>query len=209
MRTEKIWRAALIGAILFAGGAMWHAGSSSAEANNRVLAEPTVVRTININNVLESLEQRTVEEDQLKAYFGELEAQVNALRDDLKAAQDDLSILVPGTPQFSDKRNQVVRLRLKVEGESQLAVALAEERKKNLHADLFEKIKDATRRFSEQEGIAIVLNDDSGTMLPVAELSDPQLQAAIIARRIIFASPMTDISADVALMMNNEFRAGR
>lgn len=210
MRTERIWRAVLIGAIVFAGAGIWRLGAPTAEASNATLnLAPGEVATIDINKVLDNLDERVARETELKAFFTELENGVRAYEAELEQAREDLKLLQAGSQQFKNKRNQIVRLQLKIEGEAQLARALADERRKIMHMELFQKIVAATGEYADREGTCIVMNDDSNVEIPIDEISGNQLQAAIVGRRIIYACPDADISMFVAEMMNNQYRAGQ
>ncbi|MCA9311896.1 MAG: OmpH family outer membrane protein [Phycisphaerales bacterium] len=208
MRTERIWRGVLVGALVFAGAGLWHSNGSTADARNMFLA-PGSVATIDINMVLENLDERAIREDELKRFFADLEAGVNALKAELDQATKDLEPLAPGSQQFKEKRNQIVRLNLKVEGEAQLARALADERRKIMHKDLFDKIVAAVKQYADREGICMVFNDDSKVDIPINGVNGNQMQAAIVGRRILYSCDDSDISLFVAEMMNNQFRAGQ
>ena len=208
MRTDGIWRGALLGALVFAAAGLWRLGDRPVEARSVLLA-PESVATMDINTVLENLQERQVREDELKQFFSELEGNVNRLEAELTQAKKDLEPLAPGSQQFKEKRNQIVRLQLKVEGEAQLARALADERRKLMHKELFDKIVAATRQYADREGICIVLSDDSNIEIPIDEVNGNQMQAAIVGRRVLYSCDASDISLFVAEMMNNQYRAGQ
>ncbi len=170
-------------------------------------ARPTSVAVIDLNRVLDQLDEKTAREKQLETFLKALEDGVNNLAKQLKSAKEELEILPKNGAAFLAKREEVLRLTARVQGEAQAAKILAEDKKKTMQIDLFEKIGDATRDFAKKNGWDIVMIDDSKEKIP-SEASPQQAQAAMVNRRLLFASIDVDISEQVAQQMNNDFKAG-
>ncbi len=162
--------------------------------------------TIDLNKVLDQLEEKTFRERQLETFLKNLEDGVNETGKQLKQARDELNILPKNTPSYFAKREEVLRMSARLQADAQAAKLLAEEKKKSLQVDLYEKIGAATAEFSKKNGYDLVVVDDSMEKIP-EDASPQQAQAAMVNRRVMFASPDIDISDAVAAQMNNEFKA--
>lgn len=175
---------------------------ASAQVANRAAR----VAVIDLNKVLDQLDEKTFRERQLEGFLKGLEESVNEIGNQLKQAREELKILKSGTPAFIAKREEVLRLTARVQAEAQAAKVLAEEKKKTMQVDLYEKIGDATREFAKKNALDLVLVDDSKEKIP-QDASPQQAQAAMINKRVMFAAADVDISDLVAQQMNNEFKA--
>ncbi len=207
-RAGLAWRASALAAALLLGAGVWRlggGGTQPAAAERLELAASCCVASLDLNKALEKLDERTEREKELQAFVTTLEAELKKLSDQGKQAEEDLKILPQGSPEWRNKRDEAVRLAARLQAEREASQAIALDRQKRLQVDLFAKIKDAAARFAEREGFMIVIADDSAQTIP-DNANDQQVQAAILGRRLIFASPATDISEGVARMMNTEFK---
>ncbi|MEM8834858.1 MAG: OmpH family outer membrane protein [Planctomycetota bacterium] len=166
------------------------------------------VAVVEINRVLELLEEKAVREQELRVFLTDLERRVNDLQDEVRGLAADLNILPRDQPEYEEKRQEFLRKQFQVRVEAELAELFAGERKKEQQIELFKKIQDGIKRYAEREGILLVLNNDGIIDIPT-EAPIQQVEAAIVSRRVLYASPDIDISEDVAVMLNNEYRAGR
>lgn len=162
--------------------------------------------TIDLNKVLDQLEEKTFRERQLETFLKGLEDGVNETGKQLKQARGELDILPKNTPSYFSKREEVLRMSARLQADAQAAKLLAEEKKKSLQVDLYEKIGAATAEFAKKNGYDLVVVDDSKERIP-EDASPQQAQAAMVNRRVMFAAADIDISDAVASQMNNEFKA--
>jgi len=164
------------------------------------------VGSIDLNKVLDQLDEKLFRERQLEAFLKGLEDNVNEKAKGVKQGREELSILTRKSASYIAKREEVLRLTAQVQAEAQAAKMIAEEKKKTMQVDLYEKISDATREFAKRGGYDLIVVDDSKERIP-EEANPQQAQAAMVGRRIMFASPDIDVSDQVAAQMNNEFKA--
>lgn len=164
------------------------------------------VGTIDLNKVLDQLDEKTFRERQLEGFLKNLEDNVNERAKALKAGRDELNILIKGTPSYVAKREEVLRQTAQVQAEAQAAKVLAEEKKKTMQVDLYDKIGEATREFAKKNGYDLIVVDDSKEKIP-EEANPQQAQAAMVNKRVMFAAADIDVSDQIAAQMNNEFKA--
>ncbi|MFM9958138.1 MAG: OmpH family outer membrane protein [Phycisphaerales bacterium] len=188
----------LLAVLVFALGALALSPAASAAGGK--------VGTIDLNKVLDQLEEKAFRERQLEGFLKGLEDGVNETGKALKQARSELDILPKNTPSYMQKREEVLRMTARLQADAQAAKLLAEEKKKSLQVDLYEKIGEATAEFAKKNAYDLVMVDDSKEKIP-EDASPQQAQAAMVNRRVMFASPDIDISDAVASQMNNEFKA--
>lgn len=164
------------------------------------------VGTIDLNKVLDQLDEKTFRERQLEGFLKTLEDNVNDRAKALKSGREELNILIKGTPSYVAKREEVLRQTAQVQAEAQAAKVLAEEKKKTMQVDLYDKIGDACREFAKKNGYDLIVVDDSKEKIP-EDANPQQAQAAMVNKRVMFAAADIDVSDQIASQMNNEFKA--
>jgi Skp family chaperone for outer membrane proteins len=206
MNDHRIWRWALVACGGLIGLSLWNLGQPSAEARRPAPADKCCVATLDLNAVLGSLDEREVREKELQAFIQTQQTKLDDLKKQAQQAQDDMKILPERSKDWKAKREEAIRLAIRLEGEEKLAKALVEDERKKLSLDLFTKIKDAAARFAEREGYAVVISNDAAVEIPI-EAPEQQVQGAMVSRRLLYRAENTDISQAVGQMMNTEFKA--
>lgn len=206
MQGRSFWRLSVIGLLALSGTLAWRMTATPANANNTAAAAPCCVGVIRLNDVLSQLDEKSVQETKLKAFFDEREQAVNALLERVKALREELKLLPTDAPDRPAKREEYARVGAQAKIEADLSQVLAAEKKKLMELDMFNKINDAAAVVAQRQGLSLVLNDDSKLEIP-EDAEYREVQGAMINRRVLFAAGTVDISADVANYMNNEFKA--
>lgn len=206
MNSQQTWRWAMVGCIGLVGVGLLNLGTNQASARRPAAADKCCVATLDLNGVLSTLEEREVREKELQAFIQGLQTKLDELKKSAQQAQDDLKVLPERTKDWKNKREEAIRLAMRLEGEDKLAKALVEDERKKLSLDLFTKIKDAAGRFAQREGYVLVISNDSAVEIPI-EAPEQQVQAAMVGRRVLYRADASDISQAVAQMMNTEFKA--
>lgn len=182
-----------------------------ATGNRTAVANPTVVVTVNIGEVMEGLNERAEAYTKLRAMSDENKMELEKLETDLKnmQAQYEASTIE------SEKKvllNQLVNLNLQAQHYNQYAMD-----KQDIEMDIFfqriySNIKAAIEQMADTEGYDVVLIDDTEfryTANPNVRVSRAdQIKQWISNRRIIYARPSVDITQDLIVRMNNAHNAG-
>jgi len=207
MNESRLWRWSLIAVLTLAAAGLWHRSSQSATAESARMAAPGgTVATLDLNSVLENLEERQERERELMSMIEERQARLKAMENQLQQSQSDLKILAEKSKEWFAQREQTARLSMALRIEQEIAKGTVDEKRKNLSFELFSKINDAAARYAAREGISVVISSDIRADIPF-DASEQQFQAAMVSRRVLYASESTDISQAVAQMMNNEHKA--
>lgn len=206
MNDNRTWRWAIVCCVAATAVALWSAGPRPAEAQRAAQTDKCCIAVLHLNGVLEVLEERKVREKELTDFINQQQKKLEDMRRLGQQAQDDLKILPERSRDWESKREEVVRLAMRLRGEEELAKALVEDKRKKMSLDLFRKIREAASQYGQREGFAIVLSSDSDVDIPI-DAPEQQVQAAMVGRRVLYRADATDISAAVAQMMNTEFKA--
>jgi Skp family chaperone for outer membrane proteins len=173
-------------------------------------AHATSVAVVDVGRVLEALDEKAVEVARLGQFGQQLADEVQKIQDQRDAANADLDVLPKGTPQWEDKQNEAIRLEMKLQSEKEFAKFRLNKEKQRTKLELFNKIVEAAGTYAEREGYDIVLNDDRDMSIPpeqLGQLTDAQFESFVQSRRLIFATDASDITDEVAQMMNTQFKA--
>lgn len=206
MNDNRIWRWSLVACGGLIGVGLLNLSLTPADARRPAAADKCCAATLDLNAVLGALDEREVREKELQAFIQSLQTKLEDLKKQAQQAQDDLKILPERTKDWKAKREDAIRLAMRLEGEDKLAKALVEDERKKLSLDLFNKIRDAAARFAQREGYALVISSDSTVEIPL-EAPEQQVQGAMVSRRLLYRADGTDISQAVGQMMNTEFKA--
>lgn len=207
MRSEKLWRWALVGALVVIGSGLWRATVPMASAQGGAAARmDCCVGVVRLNDVLNKLTEKAVREDELKRFFEEREGAVNQILASLQAVESELKLMPKDAPDRRMKLEERARLGAKADAEAKIAQAVAEDRKKRMELELFGKIRDAVREIAQRKGLAVVLSDDSDIDIPETA-SYREVQMGLVTRRLMYSNQSVDISSEVATFLNNQFKA--
>jgi len=182
-------------------------GWRASAQNGAEAPTPTRVATVDLARVFEALEERTVREGELRAFIDQQNSLITNLGDQLKQAQEDLELLVAGSPERRRKAEEVARLRIDLEVQGRFSEQLIDRRRAEVFSALFAKIESSVAALAEQFGYDLVLNNDAGE--PVPGNAEAETRAAMAARRVLFAGPSLDITDALVRRMNNDWNAGR
>ena len=175
-------------------------------ANRAAMAPSCCVGALDLNRVLEVLDERKALEAELQTFISAKENEIKDLQTKAQQAQDDLKILPEKSKDWFAKRDEVATLAAQFRTAQEVARAVVEEKRKRMHLDLFNKIRDAAKRYAQREGFMIVIADDSAVEIP-DQAPERDVQGAMVSRRLMYADASSDISQGVGQMMNNEYKA--
>ena len=173
-------------------------------------ARATSVAVVDVGGVLEKLDEKAMEVQRLGEFGQRLSDEVQKIKEQGDAANADLEVLPKGTDQYTDKKNEAIRLQMKLQYEQEFAKFRLNEEKQRTKLKLFNKILEAAGIYAEREGYDIVINDDRDMTIPpeqIGQLTDAQFESFVQSRRLIYAKEAVDITDEVAQMMNTQFKA--
>jgi Skp family chaperone for outer membrane proteins len=177
-------------------------GLVGVNAQGVLSGEPTVVAVVDLGNLYESLKEK----QQIDAELGDIRTRVTQESEDRKTdiaqKQQDLDMLVPGTPPYADAQESYERAALDyqvwVQYEQNKLAREANIRIKKLQ----ENLKKAIDSVAETQSVGIVLYKQQSLRLGTNSQGRPQTANIDI---VAWASDSVDITDLIAQQMNNDF----
>lgn len=173
------------------------------QATSNLLARPTAVGVVNIEEVVAALTEKQQLDAEMKTKRDSLAAEQATRQKQIEKLEFDLNALRVGTPAYEAKQAQlqkaVLELQVWIRFEQQKAgreLGLQTQR-------LYEKILTACGNVGRDNGYDLVLFRES-TVEPNFE-NPQQLQAMIQLRKVLYANPQIDLTDQVIQRMNNEY----
>ncbi len=202
MRRSAPWIAA---AVLATGWAM----AMTATATNvpaPQAATPTAVATIDLEVLFNQLEELDDLNAALDAKAEELKKEPQRIFEEMRRINDNLDMLERSSEEELGDRARLYVLNAQQKALSEAATQLMAIEEGRINRQIYLKALAAIEETALAEGIDLVLLDDQA--IEVKEGTSPQVNAAILARQILYAGEAIDITVDVAQRMNNDYAVG-
>lgn len=184
----------------------WRAGAESSE--NRSLAAPTVVATVDVERVFAALEELKSLNDSLGKRVEGRNAELKALGDQIDSFKAELEQLP--TNDVQHRRDLVVRLAEAEElRKAKLGIykRLIDLEQGEIIQALYLKFLAAVEETAGKQGCDLVLFDNRAIEVP-QNVPQSAVNDAIQAKSILYASNGLDISDQVIVLMNNKYQTG-
>jgi len=203
--TRKHWRARLNWPALVLGILLvWTLGYQTYALQNTRF-EPSVIGTIDIERLYNSLKVRENAESELQARAEQLQTQIEQRESEIKRLEEDLNIFEPGSEQYRKALEQYslksLRHRARVEADRRI---LGAQRALKLR-QIYREIKSAVAQYAKENGIDVVFVNDSISAIP--EANEQETMRQISARRMLYADEQVDLTQTIINRMNNQFHA--
>jgi Skp family chaperone for outer membrane proteins len=164
---------------------------------------PTKLAVVNVVQLFNDLLERRDGETALDNMKRGFEEDNRKLQDALKDMEKNLSSFGNGTPEQKKAQDDYLKKGMELQGFGSYAQQKLLMEQRLYTTNLYRKINDAVAKYAAANGIAIVFVADSAN---VERASTPEgLQAAINARKILYADASFDITAKITQTMNTEY----
>ncbi|MHC4217329.1 MAG: OmpH/Skp family outer membrane protein [Planctomycetota bacterium] len=173
---------------------------------------PPIIAAVRIEPLFDGLQQRAEAKMQISALEDDLVAEQGRRQEALNAKELELEDVVAATRR-EELGDEIGLERLKHQFWFQEAQAELEVDKAVRLQNLYRSIKKAIAEMAEAEGYDMVVLNDSSDDVPFdREVRVPaqiQILQQITNRKILYLKPTIDVTDDLIVRMNNEFRAGQ
>ncbi len=195
---RQLIRLAVLAAVCVTPLLAWQAGAS------RAAVTPTVVGTIDLPRVLESLDEWKAEMARSQAAGEAFQVELAQKRDSLEGLAADMEDFMVGTEQYAAAEHALKKASIDLRAFMSLADMREARTKQRAILRIYNHVRAATQELSDQEGYGIVLMDDSA--IPISEDSSDIL-GDISSRRVLYASTTLDITEPLIAYMNAQWQA--
>ena len=170
----------------------------------RLAPSPTVVSTVDLPRVLDSLAELQAEFDRSEAAAEQFQKDLRQRSEELEALDADLEDFVVGTPKHTEAQRLVKKASIDLRAFMGLADMQETRTKQRAMLRIYNHIRDASAELADRDGYGLVIMDDSA--IPIPEDSRDVL-GDISARRVLYASSTLDITQMLIDYMNTQWRA--
>jgi len=179
----------------------------SAGANSsRPPAQPTAIATVDIMDIIDGLNERSVLEKQLDDRMAARQSKLDEVVNELKVLDADIQMLAENNDARREKIAEALEKQAAAQARREALSQIASIDMGSVMAGLYEKIEVAIESIADREGYDIVLFDDSSFEIP-NDKANAEVVRAIITKSVIYRSDSIDITQQVITLMNNEYSA--
>ncbi len=179
----------------------------SAGANSsRPPAQPTAIATVDIMDIIDGLNERSVLEKQLDDRMAARQSKLDEVVNELKVLDADIQMLAENNDERREKIAEALEKQAAAQARREALSQIAAIDMGSVMAGLYEKIEVAIQSIADREGYDIVLFDDSSFEIPT-DKPNAEVVRAIITKSVIYRNDAIDITQQVITLMNNEFSA--
>lgn len=181
----------------------------SAGANSsRPPAQPTAIATVDIMDIIDGLNERTVLEKQLDDRMAARQSKLDEVVNELKVLDADIQMLAENNDARREKIAEALEKQAAAQARREALSQIASIDMGTVMAGLYGKIEIAIESIADREGYDIVLFDDSSFEVPSdGDKTNAEIVRAIITKSVIYRSDTIDITQQVITLMNNEYSA--
>jgi len=202
------WIAVAISALGLGSALTISASGTSTPAPTR--AAPTTIATVDLQVLFDGLDELKNMRQALQTRISELEQEPQQILEQMKRINEELDL-----QELSDKEQLDRRVRLAVLNEEhkakvQAARLLVQIEDGRMTREMYEKGLGAISLIAQEEGYDLVLLEDQAIPVPDGPTATSRdVQGAILARQILYASESIDVTQQVVQRLNNDYKAGR
>ena len=166
-------------------------------------AEPAVFVSVDFERVFSSLEERVFEQSKAQAIVNAMTENIESRRQHIESYEQEFELYETGSEKWQEllqeQQLEVLEYQAQVEYRNLRA---AREESKGMRR-VYERIKEATRTLSNENGWDYVIVNDAAVALPEGDNVDMGVQ--ISNRRMLYANPAMDVTDVLIEFMNASF----
>lgn len=181
---------------IVAAAALWAAAHVS---------KPSVVACVDLEKIYRSIDMLKAADSRSVALRTELQSRVDKLSDELRSMQEELESFQPGSAAHNDAMNKTILKAGDLAALQSFAELKMESERANAVRDAYLKVRSTCGALAQEQGIDVVLIDD--TIPPVTPANLEGTMQQINGRRMLYSNPALDITDLLVERMNGEFRA--
>ncbi len=187
--------------------ALMLAGSLSLVANAHAQDVPKIA-TANPGKIFNDMQETNDLKQKLDADQKDLNAQQKAKEDEVTGLNAALKQLQPGSPQYNDKRKELIQKAVELDTWKKVTQAQVQDQQKFQMKALFDKIADAVKAVATQQKLDLVITETNVDFpQDMDQINLDQLRALINQRNVMYSSGKLDISAQVTAKLDADYKS--
>lgn len=209
LKTRNQWLAGPVGVV--AASALVYLGlvARTSAVPGRESVPPTSVASVDLARLIDRLDEAKDKSKEIKAKAEEADTAMAAKASKLKDLENDIKVSADpnDTATLESKRLEFAKLKKDYETEGEMHNRELGSMKGRMIGDLFTKASAAITDLAKRDGYQLVVTDDR-SVNSLEHVPSPQIPAAVLDRRVLYADPSIDITDRLVTIMNNDYRAG-
>jgi Skp family chaperone for outer membrane proteins len=193
-------QAALVVAVMVVLMAAWSLTVQGQAAGTR----PTRIAVADIEHIFNALDQRQAIEADLLGRRETLDADANRRRQEIVQLQEDLAVLVVGTPPFRAKQEELERKTFEFDFWLQWQRDRLQRERALQTANLYRKILESIGRVAKDHNFDVVMFKEKPPEFGTAR--EDEIATRIQIRKVLWSAEDLDLTSAVLTRMNNEWR---
>lgn len=169
-------------------------------------APKTSVAIVNLEKLMAQLDETEVLNKELKSTFDKRKKEFEEVVNRARALETERDMLPAESRERRQKAADAAEAKKMAEARHTIYQALIDLDNGELIRAMYTKIIASINSFSQKEGVDLVMLDDRGITLPTSA-TQSQVNSAIQAKRVLFASDTIDITDRLAKIMNADYNS--
>ncbi|MGA2583335.1 MAG: OmpH family outer membrane protein [Tepidisphaeraceae bacterium] len=159
--------------------------------------------------VLTSLQEFKDLSDKAKQDEAQLQKDQVTKKADVDQMQSQLSLLVPDSPEYAAKSQEVLKAEIEYDSWLKLSEANLQTTLNAQTRALFEKMQTTIKTISAARGFDLVLasNEPNLDQIDLSTVNNNQLSGLLLQVQVLFGDPKLDITQDVINQMDKDYAA--
>lgn len=165
-------------------------------------APPAVIATVDLEQVMTSMDAYKESNVDLEALGASLDAREEELRQEISDLQEDLGFLPPGSANSLETQREIHWLAQRRTAFLEFASRKINVEHSKVLRSLYDQVLGEVDRMAAENGYDVVLVNDSASELP-DRVSERDMMRAIASRRILKAASRIDITQELVQRLNS------
>lgn len=164
------------------------------------MMQPTVIATVDLEKIFGMLDRVGVAQKALEVEIQTFTDANEVMRESIRGLQADQEDFPPGSEKFQEFEDRILRAAFKLRADVEFIKGFMEQGESDIIRDTYLQISASAKLVAVAKGVDMVFVDDSILQINRGTVLDVKRQIA--ARRMLYANPNLDITADVVALMN-------
>jgi Skp family chaperone for outer membrane proteins len=161
---------------------------------------PPVVATVSLERVFNEIDALDKAQKEVEAAILPYQQSADELRLTAERLREDLDLFVPGTDRYLAAEAKWTQAVVNYQAMRAFIEAKGDALRAEARAKIYKSITDSARAFAENNGIDVVMTNDSS--IPLQEGNDMQIIQQLALRRVVYANPGLDVTDQLIAWIN-------
>lgn len=159
--------------------------------------------------VLMQIQEYKDSNDKFKAEENSLQQELNNRKTKLQSMQDQLKLIMPDSPQYTDQNQQFLQYNYETEAWFRVMTAELQRKDKARAKEMFDKVQAAVADLAKDRQIDLVISSFAPDITDPDKVDPQNYRFLLLQRSVLFSDPKLDITQDVIVAMDKAYNNGK